>query len=138
MWACFILECGRDLCLQGCPYPLHWSEREIKRERERVREGEREREREIKRERGRDREREREREREKEKEREKEGDRVRKGEGEIERERCRICPEFLFLFLKGMTGALATFSYLASMNMRKMLNKQSDYYQNDSEQNNYE
>jgi hypothetical protein len=28
------------------------------------------------------------------------------------RERCRICPELLFLFLKGMTGALAPFSYL--------------------------
>ncbi len=28
-----------------------------------------------------------------------------------ERERCRICPELLFLFLKGMTGALAPFSY---------------------------
>ncbi len=39
-----------------------------------------------------------------EKEREKERKR--------ERERCRICPEFLLLFLKGMTGALAPFSYL--------------------------
>ncbi len=29
-----------------------------------------------------------------------------------EREICRICPELLFLFLKGMTGALAPFSYL--------------------------
>jgi hypothetical protein len=36
------------------------------------------------------------REREREREKEKEG----------ERERCRICPELLFLFLKGMTGAL--------------------------------
>ncbi len=33
-------------------------------------------------------------------------------EEEGERERCRICLEFLFLFLKGMTGALAPFSYL--------------------------
>ncbi len=37
-------------------------------------------------------------------------------EGEIERgrerERCRICPELLFLFLEGMTGAMAPFSYL--------------------------
>ena len=31
-----------------------------------------------------------------------------------ERERCRICPELLFLFLKGMTGALAPFSYLVA------------------------
>jgi hypothetical protein len=35
---------------------------------------------------------------------------VRKSESE--RERCRICSELLFLFLKGMTGALAPFSYL--------------------------
>jgi hypothetical protein len=28
------------------------------------------------------------------------------------RERCRICPELLFLFLKGMMGALAPFRYL--------------------------
>ncbi len=35
-------------------------------------------------------------------------ERVRKrGEG-----RCRICPELLFSFLKGITGALAPFSYL--------------------------
>jgi hypothetical protein len=27
-------------------------------------------------------------------------------------ERCRICPELLFLFLKGMTVALSPFSYL--------------------------
>jgi hypothetical protein len=33
---------------------------------------------------------------------------------ETERERCMICPEFLFLFLIGMTGALAPFSYLVS------------------------
>jgi hypothetical protein len=37
-----------------------------------------------------------------------EGERERKRE----RERCRICPELLFLFLKGMMGALAPFSYL--------------------------
>jgi hypothetical protein len=35
-----------------------------------------------------------------------------KRERQRERERCRICPELLFLFLKGMTGALAPFSYL--------------------------
>jgi hypothetical protein len=29
-----------------------------------------------------------------------------------ERERCRKCPELLFLFLKGMTGAFAPLSYL--------------------------
>ncbi len=33
-------------------------------------------------------------------------------ERERKRERGRICPELLFLFLKGMTGALAPFSYL--------------------------
>ncbi len=49
---------------------------------------------------------ERERERERERKREKERERERK------RERCRICPELLFLFLKGMTGAMAPFSYL--------------------------
>ncbi len=43
---------------------------------------------------------------EREKKRERETDREKK------RERCRICPELLFLFLKGMTGALAPFSYL--------------------------
>jgi hypothetical protein len=43
-----------------------------------------------------------------ERESEKEGERVRKRE----RERCRICPELLFLFLKGMSGVLAPFSYL--------------------------
>jgi hypothetical protein len=36
------------------------------------------------------------------------------GGGERGRERCRICPELLFLFLKGITGALAPFSYLVS------------------------
>jgi hypothetical protein len=35
---------------------------------------------------------------------------VRKWEREGEGERCRICPKLLFL--KGMTGALAPFSYL--------------------------
>ncbi len=38
--------------------------------------------------------------------------REREREREGERERCRICPELLFLFLKGMTSALAPFSYL--------------------------
>ncbi len=51
-----------------------------------------------------------------EREREKEGgERERKREcergGGRERKRCRICP-ILFLFLKGMMGALAPFSYL--------------------------
>jgi hypothetical protein len=64
----------------------------MKREREREREGEREREREGERKRGRERERE--------------------GERKRGRERCRICPELLFSFLKGMTGALAPLSYL--------------------------
>ncbi len=36
----------------------------------------------------------------------------REEEGERERERFRTCPELSFLFLKGMTGALAPFSYL--------------------------
>ncbi len=31
-----------------------------------------------------------------------------------EREICRICPELLFLFIKGMTGALAPFIYLVA------------------------
>ena len=49
--------------------------------------------------------------------RERNGERKREGErekeGGIERERGREnCPELLFLFLKGMAGALATFSYL--------------------------
>ncbi len=51
------------------------------------------------------------REREKERERER-----RETERERERRRCRICPEFLFLFLKGMTGALAPLSYLVKDN----------------------
>jgi hypothetical protein len=55
-------------------------------------------------------EREKEGERERGREREKEGGRERKREGEREREKC---PE-LFLFLKGMTGALAPFSYLVT------------------------
>jgi hypothetical protein len=63
------------------------------RKREREREGEREGGRERERERGREGEREGERERGREKE----------GEGERKRE---------YLFLKGMTGALAPFSYL--------------------------
>ncbi len=77
--------------MQGCAHTLYWSERE--------------REREIKKERGRERKREGERKREKESERKKEG----------ERERCRICPELLFLFLKGMMGALAPFSYIVQL-----------------------
>jgi hypothetical protein len=52
---------------------------------------------------------ERERERKKGWEREKRGREIRVIKRERERERCRICPEFLSLFLKGMTGALAPF-----------------------------
>jgi hypothetical protein len=37
---------------------------------------------------------------------------VRERQTERERERCRMCPELLFLFLKGMMGALAPFNYL--------------------------
>jgi hypothetical protein len=41
---------------------------------------------------------------------------VRKRQREIDREReiYRICPELFLIFLKGMTGALAPFSYLVS------------------------
>jgi hypothetical protein len=53
----------------------------------------------------------RERGRERKREREKEG-----GGGKRERERGRICPELLFLLFKGMTGALAPFSYLVIKN----------------------
>jgi hypothetical protein len=49
---------------------------------------------------------EREREIEREREKEKEGRRERKRDGEIGRENC------YFNFLKGMVGALASFSYL--------------------------
>jgi hypothetical protein len=51
----------------------------------------------------------REREREKERERKREGGREREREKERVRKRER---ELLFSFLKGMTGALAPFSYL--------------------------
>jgi hypothetical protein len=54
----------------------------------------------------------RERDKEREKGREKGREIKREGERERERERFRIFPELLFLFLKGMTGALAPFSYL--------------------------
>jgi hypothetical protein len=47
--------------------------------------------------------------RETEIEREKEGEREKK-------EKCRICPELLFLFLKGMAGALTPFNYLVYYN----------------------
>ncbi len=36
-------------------------------------------------------------------------------ERERERERCRICPKLLLLFLKGMAGALAPFSYVVNI-----------------------
>ncbi len=87
--------CRHALCLQGCAHPLHRSEREKEKERER----------EIEREGGRERKRERERERE----RGREGERVRKRERERDVEYANKC---YFLFLKGMTGALAPFSYL--------------------------
>ncbi len=80
----------------------------IERVRERKREGEKERERKREGEKDRGRERERERKREGEKERGRERGRV------GERERCRICPESLFLFFKGMAGALAPYSYLVA------------------------
>ncbi len=43
----------------------------------------------------------------------------REGERQKESERCGICPELLFLFLKGMTGALAPFSYLVFYSQHK-------------------
>jgi hypothetical protein len=49
---------------------------------------------------------------EREREIEIERERVCERERERERERCRMCPEMLFLFFKGMMGALAPFSYL--------------------------
>jgi hypothetical protein len=54
-------------------------------------------------------------------ERDKKRERERKKEKERERERCRIGPELLFLFLKGMTGALAPFSYLV-INNKSIIN----------------
>ena len=53
-----------------------------------------------------------ERERGKEGEKDRGREREKEGERERERERCRICPELLFLFFKGMTGALAPVTYL--------------------------
>jgi hypothetical protein len=50
------------------------------------------------------------RERERERERKREGERER--EGKRGRERDVEYPELLFLFLKGMTGALAPFNHL--------------------------
>ncbi len=52
-----------------------------------------------------------ERKREKERGRKKEGERKREKERWRQRKRC---PELLFLFLKGMTGASVPFSYLVS------------------------
>jgi hypothetical protein len=81
----------------ACAHSLHYSERE--RERKREREGGRERKREG----------------ERDKEREREGGRERVKEGEnssLTRNKLFNCPELLFLFLKGMTGTLAPFSYL--------------------------
>jgi hypothetical protein len=46
--------------------------------------------------------------------RKRESEKEKERESEKEEERCRICPELLFLFLKGMPGALAPFSYLVS------------------------
>ncbi len=81
------------------------------RERERKREGERKRER----------EKEGGREREKERERESELERVRKKEREKEggRERERVRKRYIFL--KGVTGALAPFSYLVSKSVFQCL-----------------
>ncbi len=79
------MESGHALCLQGCAHLLH-----------QVREREKEKERESDKQRG----------SEIVRKREKEGERWRKRE----RERCRICPELLFLFFKGMTDwCLGTF-----------------------------
>ncbi len=64
------------------------------------------------REREREKEREKAREKERERERERKRERKKRRERERERERCRMCSELLFLFLKGMTGAEAPFSYL--------------------------
>jgi hypothetical protein len=66
----------------------------------------------------RERERERERWRERERERGRERERKREREREKEREICRICPELLFFFLKGMTGALAPFGYLVQKRIK--------------------
>ncbi len=79
--------------------------RERKRERKRGRERK-------KRKRGREKKKEREREKERGRERGRGREKKKEGEGE----RCRICPDFLILFLKGMTGALAPFSYLVQNN----------------------
>ncbi len=72
----------------------------------------RERERERKRERERERKKERKRERWRERESERDGER--KGERDKEGGRER---ELLFLFLKGMTGALAPYSYLVLISL---------------------
>ncbi len=60
------------------------------------------------------------REREREKERKREREIKREGEREIERERGRD-REFVFLFLKGVTGALAPFSFLVRHNKLECL-----------------
>ncbi len=52
-----------------------------------------------------------------ERDKEREGEREREREKEGGRERCRICPELLLLFLKGMMGALASLSYQQSSNI---------------------
>jgi hypothetical protein len=78
----YVCNMDKLLRLQGCSHPLHRSERERKRKKE----GERERDREKRR----------------EKERESVRKRMKK-RGKEKRE---------YLFLKGMTGALAPFSYL--------------------------
>jgi len=54
-------------------------------------------------------------------------EREREREGEIEIDRCRICPE-LFLFLKGMTSALAPFSYLVLIKSEKWINAVSLFF----------
>jgi hypothetical protein len=116
------LEWGPAFCLQGT---LFTGQREREKKEGGI-EWERGREREIRRGREREIRRVRERENEKEGKRETEGEGERGGErewergGEWGRERCRYefislllrMAELLFLFLKGMIGALAPFSYL--------------------------
>ncbi len=53
-----------------------------------------------------------ERERKRERKREIKREIKRERERERERERCKICPKLLLLFLRGMMGNLALFSYL--------------------------
>ncbi len=67
--------------------------------------------------------REAEKEREKKRERERERGREKEGEGERESVRKRE-RKLLFLFFKGMTGALASFSYLVIINWQYLTQSQ--------------